>query len=367
MSQDEEVSLVDVLLEDEQLEEEASAVLAGSDPHHCSYPRGYVKRQALYACNTCTPAGGAEAGICLACSYNCHGGHDLFELYTKRAFRCDCGNSKFPEDVKCKLYSDKEGVNSLNKYNHNFFGRYCTCQRPYPDPEDTTEDEMIQCVVCEDWLHGRHLGAEVPEGAEQMEMICEACMKKNDFLWTYAAHLTGAPDEATGSGTSQQEAETGTDDVTEPGGKRRRQEAETSCHLKKFQTANREVQKSGAVFWRQGWRSEICRCPSCKESLTAAGLLFLSDDSDTVLSYENEGRHNEQRRHDSDPLMSALNNLDRVQQLEIIHGFNDMKTELKDFLRSFASMGMVVTPEDIRRFFEQQTTRQRNRASDRRL
>lgn len=46
--------------------------------------QGYVKRQALYACNTCTPKGGVPAGICLACSYKCHEGHELFELYTKR-------------------------------------------------------------------------------------------------------------------------------------------------------------------------------------------------------------------------------------------------------------------------------------------
>ncbi|XP_035534980.1 adhesion G protein-coupled receptor F5-like [Morone saxatilis] len=50
---------------------------------------------------------------------------------------------------------EKDEVNSLNKYSHNFFGVYCTCSRPYPDPDDQVEDEMIQCVVCEDWLHGR--------------------------------------------------------------------------------------------------------------------------------------------------------------------------------------------------------------------
>ncbi|MED6276013.1 putative E3 ubiquitin-protein ligase ubr7, partial [Characodon lateralis] len=154
MSEEQTVSLVDVLEEDEELEEEASAVLAGSDSDHCSYPQGYVKRQALYACNTCTPQGSEAAGICLACSYTCHEGHDLFELYTKRNFRCDCGNGKF-SGLQCKLHPEKDDVNSLNKYSHNFFGVYCTCRRPYPDPDDQVEDEMIQCVVCEDWLHGR--------------------------------------------------------------------------------------------------------------------------------------------------------------------------------------------------------------------
>lgn len=46
-------------------------------------------------------------------------------------------------------------MNELNSYNHNFRGTYCTCGRPYPDPEDAVDDEMIQCVVCEDWYHGR--------------------------------------------------------------------------------------------------------------------------------------------------------------------------------------------------------------------
>lgn len=42
------------------------------------------------------------AGFCLACSYHCHEGHEVFELYTKRNFRCDCGNEKFA-NASCKL------------------------------------------------------------------------------------------------------------------------------------------------------------------------------------------------------------------------------------------------------------------------
>ena len=58
---------------------------------------------------------------------------------------------------------DVDSFNSLfttnSRYNQNYRGVYCTCHRPYPDPEDDTPDEMIQCVVCEDWFHGRHLQA----------------------------------------------------------------------------------------------------------------------------------------------------------------------------------------------------------------
>ncbi|XP_029966447.1 putative E3 ubiquitin-protein ligase UBR7 [Salarias fasciatus] len=366
MSEDQTVSLVDVLEEDEELEEEASAVLAGSDSDHCSYPQGYVKRQALYACNTCTPAGGEAAGVCLACSYKCHEGHDLFELYTKRNFRCDCGNRKF-KDLQCKLQPEKDEVNVLNKYSQNFFGSYCTCSRPYPDPEDQVEDEMIQCVVCEDWFHSRHLGVSVPEGVELQEMVCESCMNQNPVLWPYADEPAGAaaPPEASGSARPPGEAQ-GDDqdqdqdqDQDEPSRKRVRREAEPGCRLKDLQARPEERRRSGAAFWPAAWRSSLCCCRRCRERLSAAGLSFLLDEADTVLAYENRGKSSEQGRQGHDPLMSALDNLNRVQQLEIIHGYNDMKSELKDFLQSFAAEGKVVTSDDIHHFFQQQSEKRR--------
>ncbi|KAF7654045.1 hypothetical protein LDENG_00075310 [Lucifuga dentata] len=369
MSEEQTVSLVDVLEEDEELEEEASAVLGGSDSEHCSYPQGYVKRQALYACNTCTPKGGEAAGVCLACSYKCHEGHDLFELYTKRNFRCDCGNKKFT-DLQCKLYAEKEEVNSGNKYSHNFFGMYCTCNRPYPDPEEQVDDEMIQCVVCEDWLHGRHLGCVVLDCVEQQEMICESCMNQNPFLWTYAAHLA-VPSARSADVQVKEENEGGEDKASTsikdeeadgPSCKRSRQEpAEPDCKLRQLQDLVQKRVHSGAVFWPSAWRSKLCSCVTCQKTLEEAGLSFLLDESDTVLAYEHKGKTNEQRQQGHDPLMSALDHLNRVQQLEIIHEYNDMKTELKDFLQRFAAEGKVVTPDDIRQFFEQQQSRKSQR------
>lgn len=387
------VSLVDVLEEDEELEEEASAVLAASDAEHCSYSQGYVKRQALYACGTCCPPGGAAAGVCLACSYKCHEGHQLYELYTKRNFRCDCGNSKF-NDLTCKLSPDKEEVNSGNKYSHNFFGLYCTCSRPYPDPEDQVEDQMIQCVVCEDWLHGRHLGSVVPDSVELQEMICESCMNQNHFLWTYAAHIAVSdsevkpdPDladpgladpkpesEAQPSAKRprllgeelKEEGEGPKQEKVEPKQEReepKAAESRTQCRLKELQLIGRRRSQSGATFWPSGWRSRLCSCPDCQKLLSEASTLFLLDETDTVLAYETKGKVLERTNQSADPLMSALDRLNRVQQLELIHEYNDLKSELKDFLQSFASEGKVVTPDDIRQFFEQQQSRKRRRAN----
>ena len=97
--EEEIVTLSDVLKHNEHMTETADAVLGDASDTNCSYPMGYI-RQAVYACMTCTPEAlekpETRAGVCLACTYNCHHDHELVELYTKRMFRCDCGNDKFP-------------------------------------------------------------------------------------------------------------------------------------------------------------------------------------------------------------------------------------------------------------------------------
>lgn len=42
--------------------------------------------------------------------------------------------------IEINIFQDKAKINSGNKYNDNFFGLYCVCKRPYPDPEDEVRD-----------------------------------------------------------------------------------------------------------------------------------------------------------------------------------------------------------------------------------
>ncbi|XP_063365173.1 putative E3 ubiquitin-protein ligase UBR7 [Cydia amplana] len=183
------VTMMDVLQEQQEFEEDANAVLGASDDKNCTYSKGYIKRQAVYACLTCCNDAKNDpdkrAGVCLACSLTCHENHDLVELYTKRNFRCDCGNPKF--NHPCQHTENKTSLNDENIYNQNFSGLYCTCHRPYPDP-DGDEEEMIQCIVCEDWLHSSHLEATVPSPEVYAEMICKACMDNNEFLHDYSKY-----------------------------------------------------------------------------------------------------------------------------------------------------------------------------------
>ncbi|XP_061729667.1 putative E3 ubiquitin-protein ligase UBR7 [Cydia pomonella] len=187
------VTMMDVLQEQQEFEEDANAVLGASDDKNCTYSKGYIKRQAVYACLTCCNDAKNDpdkrAGVCLACSLTCHENHDLVELYTKRNFCCDCGNPKF--NHPCQYTENKTSLNDENIYNQNFSGLYCTCHRPYPDP-DGVEEEMIQCIVCEDWLHSSHLEATVPSPELYAEMICKACMDNNEFLHDYSKYAVNS-------------------------------------------------------------------------------------------------------------------------------------------------------------------------------
>ncbi|KAJ8309475.1 hypothetical protein KUTeg_014349 [Tegillarca granosa] len=312
------ISMVDVLREEEELEADANAVLGDSDAANCTYPLGYVNRQALYACYTCSPS--EPAGVCLACSYECHDGHDLYELYTKRNFCCDCGNSKFP-DLKCKLYENKDSTNAKNVYNHNFKGTYCICERPYPDPEDEIEDEMIQCVMCEDWYHGRSSSSE--SGTKSSgDSESNGIDKKNE--------IKIKPD---GDNTANNEQE--------------------QCLLKELRTRE-TIYTEGATFWENGWRKKLCTCSKCLDMYKEREIEYIIDEEDTVHAYESRGKANSSASSGYDKGIQALNKMDRVQQVEVLHGFNDLKSELSEYLKK---------EEDIREFFSTMEARKRQRTA----
>lgn len=359
-------TLAEALKVQEDLEDESDAVLGASDDKNCTYSRGYIGRQALYACMTCAPESRADenkrAGVCLACTLKCHEGHELIELYTKRNFRCDCGGKRMPE-VRCKLDSLKLDANDLNQYNHNFIGLYCTCKRPFPDPEDTVMDEMIQCAICEDWYHTRHLDTDnVPkEASGYAEMICGGCVGKVDFLKNYVGKIEDGNqtelndtlevnvtslDESNVAETSAiNKSETSEDDRNDA--KRPKLDICTKPPLVEGDGA---TYKKGAIFWNDGWRDQLCRCTECMAVYKDLKVEFLLDEKDTVKYYEENGREIRQRELNEQRL-SAWNRIGRVQQVEILSGFNLMKERLIEFFDTFVSSRQVVTESDIREFF----------------
>lgn len=424
------VTLGDVLALQDHLEESAVAVLGAADDKNCTYSQGYVKRQALYACLTCTPDICDPAGFCLACNYHCHEGHSIVELYTKRNFKCDCGNSKFG-DKKCSLEPSKDPVNTLNEYNQNFKGKYCTCSRPYPDEENT--DEMIQCALCEDWYHAGHLGVQtLPDDEEYSEMTCAACVNKHPVLILYPhllvkeetekdeskkestlevkssitvdseADESKAENETQGTATENQNLETNDTtanlkseneavvipkpNVPEEAPKTNEIPKEVELQSPVVCDKNDKNTESdvdietvkpkecvikdkdlsvctpvtGALFWEEGWRAQLCSCEKCLGYYKEHKIAFITDLSDMVEVYEKNSIASTQPPN-PDADLAFLSTLDRVQQVEIISEYNDMKGKLVEYLRQFGEEKKVVKPEDIHKFFSNLTDCKRRR------
>lgn len=232
----------------------------------CTYPLGHV-RQDVYTCRTCTPGFAAQeaaakvgvnglvgltsvekiAGFCRGCRTECHSRPecDVIDIYSKRGFRCDCGNNRM--NNTCNLHKNKPAPAQKNKdiYNHNFVGKYCRCDKGCDGP-----GEMMQCVVCEDWFHESCL--RMPNGLNpadcdleniKFEFLCRGCAKKLPFLEDYFADR----------GLFQPERSF---TFVKPVSQR-------SELCKRPREVVKGALKGRDMFWSQGFRSKFCRCREC--------------------------------------------------------------------------------------------------------
>ena len=307
-------------------------------------------------------------GICLACSYACHADHDLFELYTKREFRCDCGTGKMKK-CKCTLNAEKEAVNDLNKYNHNFIGKYCLCAQPYPNPEGKDE-EMVQCVVCEDWFHENCLGCRFPDDEDYAEMICKSCMQSNQFLWFYQTEKVKIRNEDNGtlkvdvvdvepeakkeeikievankSETANEELkldDKNEQQVDEPANGLSDSQNSTTANGADKKVANGDhpvqpdssecklaalklrltidLHRNGTTFWDEGWRSQLCKCDACLAMYAANKVQFLTNEHDTVHHYEEKGKENYQKISQYEQGLNEISKMGHVVSIDAITG-----------------------------------------------
>jgi E3 ubiquitin-protein ligase UBR7 len=92
-------------------------------------------------------------------------------------------------------------------------------------------------------------------------------------------------------------------------------------------------------------------------------VTFLVDESDTVAVYEQQGKLKSKSSPYQQGLAAFSTKLDRVQQMEMLHGYTDLKSELTDYLKKFADNRKVVREEDVKEFFEQLAARKRQRTS----
>lgn len=231
----------------------------------CTFDLGYV-RQDLYGCRKCTKAAGVRFGFCGGCRESCHADHldQVFELYTKRSFRCDCGNHR-AKNV-CLLNADKDDVNIGNEktYNHNFDSRYCRCDREYNPSEP-----MAQCAICEDWFHetcykldSKRRSRLTPPFMFEYELICRDCVAKLPLLAEYYDTL-----HAWASAT----------DI-----RKWRSTPSVQVCTRPKQVHVREKPGTVELLWKPGFRVYLCRCPDCSTIYRDAGVSFIVDRTDFV-------------------------------------------------------------------------------------
>eukprot|EP01112_Ceratiomyxa_fruticulosa_P012791 TRINITY_DN3569_c0_g1_i1.p1 TRINITY_DN3569_c0_g1~~TRINITY_DN3569_c0_g1_i1.p1 ORF type:complete len:525 (-),score=122.73 TRINITY_DN3569_c0_g1_i1:303-1730(-) len=294
------VTMADVLNQQLELEHEATYELQENwgDEEKCTFNLGYIT-QPVYACDTCSKSSGNWFGFCFGCSMNCHLEHDVFELFKKRGFRCDCGTPR--SNCKCELHDgvhSRDQDNVRNIYNHNFVGKYCWCDNPYDHNGDIS---MIQCVVCEDWFHNECIINEIekcrkvntttefatvslPEEPDpKYSLVCGDCVKKYPFLAKYP-HLTEFhtfPTPTSTESTENNNNQTNTTTEHNSDTKTSENNGNDSTENQKCKIEDAQVPPEvSSLFFSSGWRTKLCTCRTCSNMYRELGVYYLLEETD---------------------------------------------------------------------------------------
>ncbi|TIC38436.1 hypothetical protein E3Q09_00008 [Wallemia mellicola] len=370
---------------------------------------GKPLRQAIYLCKTC----GLDKGVCVGCSIICHGDHDLLELFPKRGFVCDCPTSRFSKE--CSLKKLKATYDSHpNHYNHNFQRRFCACDQIYEPAE--CDQEMYQCLSCEDWFHEGCLnlrdknqeGRVNDENSEDAgpvlrlprskfdAFVCSECVLSPDLehLRRYAGtpsfvlleSMKSLPQEGDDDESAiplkfsnkREHSEDG--DYEENDVKRAKTGENESQSVPQEETIqackvpaiNEESQQflsnlsqnpppkppseapRADMFMLHGWRDKWCKCENCMTKLSKHPWLFAEE-----ATYEPQEEEQEEKT-----LLQlgaeALNTLPREKALDGLKAYEKMSSSVKDFLKPFADTGKTVEAADINNFFSEQQQKLKN-------
>lgn len=191
-------------------------------------------------------------------------------------------------------------------------------------------EEMIQCVNCEDWFHFMHLTGKAPASTAFEEMICGGCMAKNDFLLDYTGlsvcviEPEGDKDDSVAGGSS-----IAVDDIA-PESKKIKL-ADDACVRPKIDTS--KIVRGTTTYWKEGWRQSLCKCSECMKVYEAMQTKYLIDLEDTSRVYEEMGKRKEPVEDEYAASMEALSHLPRVNQIDAISSYNRMKDKLFEFLQ----------------------------------
>ncbi|EGG16431.1 ubiquitin protein ligase E3 component n-recognin 7 [Cavenderia fasciculata] len=332
-----EDALKDSLDENKELYEEALDQYdqKWGEEDKCTFEKGYIT-QPVYACKNCPNT----FGFCYGCSMHCHIDHEIYELFKKRSFRCDCGTS-VAGDIKCIL-QDKvhQDNNDKNIYNHNFQGKYCYCDQSYDYKED-----MVQCLFCFDWFHETCIAlnsttketvSTIPEADQMQDFVCLPCLKKLPFLLDYPQIRLKDNNNSSNSTTNDINSSSSTSTL------------QCKRDLESIKIVN-------DLFCKFGWRDELCRCQQCQKLYEKENILFLfepieldsedEDEDQDEIDIQGDGERLEKKRikRPENPFLEQnleksieqfQNKLTDHQQEKLVQGYQQMKDKIFSFLKS---------------------------------
>jgi len=402
---DDVASFREVLEQQRELEEEAAAKLLEDwgDESSCTYDKGYIK-QPVYACATCSSSANVQFGVCFGCSMNCHVQHEIYELFEKRHFKCDCGTPKTGRKCQLSSTSSEHTDNEENKYSHNFDGKYCSCNKEYKEDVDV----MLRCVVCEDWFHEHciQLSTQVPDHRQFNDFVCLECTKHCKFLEKYShlrvfrppiqANQTALLEPQTNTVTVNNSSNNTTSTTTATNNPSdNNYSTNTDLNNNNISSGDTDVKKTNSCkmlqtpeaaepsvpypahsFWKPQWKKELCGCDNCAQLYKQLAVSFLIQEPEIKEEEEEEEEDEGEEETNGEiapttsttqdrkrPFVSLIEygekvfledqSIDHASKLNIIEGYNDLAAELKTFLKDFAEQGKTVTREDVDNFFEE--------------
>ena len=219
-------------------------------------------------------------------------------------------------------------------------------------------------------------------------MICHLCSEKyyNAFLYGYKGYSTCYLDknfednvstvnvdgnnDPTNSCCSQSDeakneeisgGSTSSDRSQDQKGEKQKCSTDKKCFLQEEKVQVMKNSNPTSMFMLQGWREQLCKCSDCVTKYKHLALEYLLDHEDTVHHYESKAVSEKSSQYEDG--MKELSKMERTKQIEAIHGYNSMKSNLMEYLKKFAENKKVVREEDIQEFFQQMAGNKKMRAN----
>lgn len=221
---------------------------------------------------------------------------------------------------------------------------------------------MFQCLVCEEWLH-ESCTSLYPKGATKPlisqddfdTIICDACIRKDKtgLLQPYLGQpgwLVVLPNE-----NGWDVIGSSPDLEISASRKRARLDSDTCVQPTPLVDPHAHTHRLD-VYLSSQFRQALCRCTGCIQKWLKI-YPFVFEEEETYEPSEPEENDdtnsNASTSSSYDRAVAALSHLPRMQMIESLHAYQNLRDALFDHLRPYAESHELVSEETVRAFFQQ--------------